>query len=204
MVALVALLVGLVNTGYSVVQWSRSADLRFLAPDQVTIVPKTYPDGRSLVRIAARFSYVNMGPRGKADIILREELRFRTSGGEYVQHWQSFELFRDAGCEFASDQSLDVEPVVVDGTDAKSHVSFFAPRSRSGASDPLVDFLTLEDLVAQIQAQPALSFSFEAFALGGKALANECRAALSEAQLQHLSAGCVVTLACKDPAERRE
>lgn len=199
-VALIALLFGLLNSCYTLLQWTRSSDLLLLPVDQVTVMSIREVDDPPAAAFTTRMAYVNLGPRGKPDIVLRESVRARSGEHEFIHHGHSFELFDERDCKAISRESRDAEPVPVDGIDARTHTTLFAPRSRRGAPDPFVDFITLDDLLTILRSDPRLTLTFAAETINDKHLSTTCELRFLPDHLERLAAGCAETLTCERSA----
>lgn len=197
-IAVLALALGVVNTAYSLVQLARPAAPRLLPPEQVVLIPDRYPSGAVFARVALRMTYVNQGPAQKKVVVLREQLSYAIAGKSYRQHWQSFESFQGRGCSTASTASDDVRPLVLDGEDAASHVTYFAPRSAPREINPYLHFHPWESFVHDAAQGDALELVLRADLLDGRTLVQTCRIVLNVQVREKLRQTCPVTLPCEE------
>lgn len=197
-VAIFALLLGMCNTCYQVLQLASNAEPQLLVPEQILIVPDKYPTGHIFVRFAVRFSYVNIGPPQKSTVITKEALSYTLGNQTFLQKWQSFETFAGRTCELSSAESKDVHPIILSGKDAASHITYFAPRAAPEEEDVYLNFQTLENFVQATLEQSAIEFYLQSELLGGNdVLTQVCTVRLTSSERENLRRGCATTISCR-------
>jgi hypothetical protein len=196
LIAVFALLLSIFNTTYQVLQLARRSDPKLLKPEQILVVPDKYPTGHIFVRFGVGLSYVNLGPAQKSVVVEKESLSYTMLDRSYTQQWHSFESFGGRACELSSTESKDVHPVVLSGSDATSHVTYFAPRVVPRGADPYVNFHSLGQFLEGIKKK-ALTLNLRSEMLGRESLNQTCRIMVTEYESTLLAQGCAVTLSCE-------
>lgn len=197
-IGIIALLLGLFSTSYSIKQIVGSVRPQLLQPEQVLVIPDklTYPSG-TVLRFATRMSYISTGPSGKAVFITKENVKAIVGAKKnYVQHWQSFENFSTKGCEVFPAQSQDVYPIALTGASATSHVTYFAPINSPTEANQYNNLYYWDQLTQDASQRLEIKLKFEAELLEGETLTKNCTLSISQDELAEIKQGCAVTLLC--------
>lgn len=195
-VAYLAFILSIFNTGYQVWQWMSVSNPVMLPVEQVLLIPDAYPSGATYLRIAARTSYTNSGPAQKSSVVVREWVEYSFDRVRRAQQWQSHDEFEGRGCNMRSVISKDVHPFVVQGQEAISHVTYYAPRSRKKSENKYVDYHSWEGFLDDLAVRDEAFLYFNALLLDGKRLSSTCKILIDADIHRYLKGGCPVTVSC--------
>jgi hypothetical protein len=193
LVALAAFILAFAAVGYQVAEYFRGAQVQLFPPEQILMHGEKSADGHSYVRFAARMSYVNSGDIGYNAVVGHESLQVQIGGKTYRQAWQSFiHSSSPDGQTLSLGDILEADPMPIDGGNALTHETYFAPwpvncKSAVGtACSPDENFLTWEDFLGNMKEGDVLTFALVSNILGGKALTVNCTVDVNGAMLAQM------------------
>lgn len=128
-VALAAFILALGAVTYQIAAYFRGARTSLFPPEQILIHGEEYPNGHTFVRFAARMAYINSGDIGYNAIIRRESLKAHIGKNDYEQKWQYF-IHSDSSADgktLSLGSQGEAVPTPINGGDAKTHETYFAP-----------------------------------------------------------------------------
>src|SRR4051812_40065812 len=192
LVSIAAFFLGLVASIYSFAGYIRGAVITLFPSEQILIRPHSYGGPEKYVRLGARMAYVNTGQSDRYAIIKREVIRFRLGGAVHEQAWQMFETFdaSESGLEVVD--RIAAHPEVINGGDAISHETYFAPRSSLKGS-----FLKWNDFLASLKTANELEFELIGEMYESKPVVAKCTVKISKNLINAIESGREFAPACE-------
>jgi hypothetical protein len=193
LVALAAFVLAFAAIAYQVAEYFRGAEVQLFPPEQMLIHGEKSSGGQTFVRFAARMSYVNSGDIGYNAVVGRELLQVQIGGKAYSQTWQSFIHSGSADGQVLSlGEVVEAAPTPIDGGDAMTHETYFAPwpidcKGAAGTDcKPFANFMTWDSFLASIKPGDVLKFDLTASILGKGALLTTCTVDVSDSLIAQL------------------
>lgn len=188
LIALAAFILAFGAVTYQVTAYFRGANVKLFGPEQILIHGDKYPDGETYVRFAARMSYLNSGDIGYNAVIGHESLQIQIDKGPYRQTWQYFiHSSSPDGQTLSLGDQVEAVPTPINGGDAKSHQTYFAPwpidcKSTVGSDcRPGANFLPWDTFLNSIKSGDVLKFELIADIFGSKAQMVTCTVDVDDA-----------------------
>lgn len=178
-IALAAFFLALSGVLFQTVAYFRGPEIQLFAPDQVALYAQAYPDKQQYMTLITSLAYVNTGQPGYNGTLRREAVRLRLGERDYEWVWHRFVSTDAKGVELQVVDKGEARPLPVAAGSSESHETEFRPRRQrcqpeQSDCDTNANFLTLEQLLAAMERQGQLRFTFSTEVYGEQPVTVTC------------------------------
>jgi hypothetical protein len=186
-IALIALVLTLVNSAYSLYSFKKGARLRLIPPEQVLIRSERFRSGRELVLFSARLTCVNKGAPGYGGVIEQATISFNLGGQRFEHVWQDFGYSQLEDLRLKLQRTEDAHPIGVEGGTVVSQETFFYPRSTVHGGS--ANFLGWEEFLKRLASADHVDFRLKIKEFEDRSQSVLCRVQVTDQLRQNLATG---------------